>query len=160
MWDIENMDSINYTSTSTILECKSFLMILLQHLSNNQTTSITYSLNIENILELCVCNAPVHAQVFNITSSENMASSSLLNVTESVAYDYDPIGAKWFIVITLGIYALSIVIMIASALSRSVQDDEVKTFLESYSKLDIKKYDKRKVSKLFYTNMWFCNSDV
>ena len=52
--------------------------------------------------------------------------------------EYDSRGAMMFAVATIFIYAMSIVIMIGANLGRSITDDEVKSFLKSYTNLNIR----------------------
>ena len=133
--------------TNDLTSCESILLLVLREIALNSNENITSTASVHSALTACR-NSQHRLLAANydydvITNATNVTDAR--DATTTTTTPYDSKGAMLFIVVTILIYALSIMTMIVSTLGRSLQDDEVKLFLKGYAALDIRKCEKRKV---------------
>ena len=132
--------------TNDLTSCESILLLVLREIALNSNENITSTASVHSALAACsnsqhrLLAANYDYDVMNNATNVTDAHDATTTTTP-----YDSKGAMLFIVVTILIYALSIMTMIVSTLGRSLQDDEVKLFLKGYAALDIRKCVKRKV---------------
>ena len=134
--------------TNDLTSCESILLLVLREIALNSSENITNTAaSVHSALAACrnsqsrLLAANYDYDVMNNATNVTDARDAATMTTTP----YDSKGAMLFIVVTILIYALSIMTMIVSTLGRSLQDDEVKLFLKGYAALDIRKCEKRKV---------------
>ena len=136
--------------TNDFTSCESILLLVLREIALNSNENITSTASVHSALTACRNSQhrllaanydyDVINNATNVTDAHDATTTTTMTTTP-----YDSKGAMLFIVVTILIYALSIMTMIVSTLGRSLQDDEVKLFLKGYAALDIRKCEKRKV---------------